>query len=279
MPFNNDIAGGNGALVRNQLISPNFVSGVSGWRIAKDGSVEFNNGTFRGSITSGTNPGQHIVINNSATGDAVDVYDAGNNLVYLIDNTGLARAFYRGGGLAANTQVITGVGTIFFDKIPQTAHASSIAYFPNQSGVAGQMEDVHIQVPSSGAGETFLLDWLSGSFDGTKKGGMLIGARGQSGYAVYTDTQLPDQGGQPNVMHAGSYSGTTGAGGTVTFAHGCAFTPTRAQFTANDTPSFDSNFLVVFLSADATNCTVRISVGGTPVAAGHTDFWFGTFMF
>ena len=35
------------------LRSPNFVSGVSGWTINQDGSVEFNNGTFRGVIEGG----------------------------------------------------------------------------------------------------------------------------------------------------------------------------------------------------------------------------------
>lgn len=33
--------------------SPNYVAGVSGWTINQDGSVEFNNGTFRGNIVGG----------------------------------------------------------------------------------------------------------------------------------------------------------------------------------------------------------------------------------
>jgi len=47
---------GSGELVENItmiegfLRSSNFVSGVSGWNIASDGSVEFNNGVFRGSL-------------------------------------------------------------------------------------------------------------------------------------------------------------------------------------------------------------------------------------
>jgi hypothetical protein len=42
-----------GELVIKALSSPNFVSGVSGWTIRKDGSVEFNFGIFRGSIING----------------------------------------------------------------------------------------------------------------------------------------------------------------------------------------------------------------------------------
>jgi hypothetical protein len=51
-PFRNSILGGNGTLVRPQMRSPNYVPGVSGWIIRRDGSVEFNNGTFRGVITN-----------------------------------------------------------------------------------------------------------------------------------------------------------------------------------------------------------------------------------
>lgn len=40
--FSHDIAGGNGNLVVTSVQSPNFVHGVSGWRIARDGSAEFH---------------------------------------------------------------------------------------------------------------------------------------------------------------------------------------------------------------------------------------------
>lgn len=43
-----------GQLVLPAIQSPNFVTGVSGWIIRKDGSVEFNNGVFRGTITAGS---------------------------------------------------------------------------------------------------------------------------------------------------------------------------------------------------------------------------------
>jgi hypothetical protein len=43
-----------GSLVLPSIRSPNFVTGVSGWIIRKDGSVEFNNGIFRGTVTAGS---------------------------------------------------------------------------------------------------------------------------------------------------------------------------------------------------------------------------------
>lgn len=54
MAFQHDIAGGQGNLIATSLQSPNFQTGIQGWQIRKDGSVEFNNGTFRGTITGGT---------------------------------------------------------------------------------------------------------------------------------------------------------------------------------------------------------------------------------
>lgn len=64
MPFANDITGQNGKLIRQQMQSPNFVSGSAGWIIRKDGTVEFNNGTFRGSIAIGNS--QELLIYSSA---------------------------------------------------------------------------------------------------------------------------------------------------------------------------------------------------------------------
>ena len=50
MTFTNSITGQNGVLIRQQIESPNYVAGQTGWIIRKDGTVEFNAGTFRGNI-------------------------------------------------------------------------------------------------------------------------------------------------------------------------------------------------------------------------------------
>jgi hypothetical protein len=46
--FSNPIAGDGGSLQYPQIKSPDFVAGVSGWKISKDGSAEFNDITIRG---------------------------------------------------------------------------------------------------------------------------------------------------------------------------------------------------------------------------------------
>lgn len=49
MTFNNSILSGE-TLVRNSIQSENYESGVSGWRIARNGDVEFAEGTYRGDV-------------------------------------------------------------------------------------------------------------------------------------------------------------------------------------------------------------------------------------
>lgn len=68
MSFNNPVVGGeNGELVRRSIQSPDYVTGVSGWTINRDGSAEFNNVTIRldlatGSIVVGPDTGPQVVI-------------------------------------------------------------------------------------------------------------------------------------------------------------------------------------------------------------------------
>lgn len=52
MQFDDDVVGGV-TLVRPAIQSPDYDPGVSGWAIKIDGSVEFNDGEFRGSLRLG----------------------------------------------------------------------------------------------------------------------------------------------------------------------------------------------------------------------------------
>lgn len=52
MAFSNPITGGQGALVRPAIKSPNYVPGVTGWTINRDGSAEFNDVVIRGELES-----------------------------------------------------------------------------------------------------------------------------------------------------------------------------------------------------------------------------------
>jgi hypothetical protein len=220
VPFSNPILGGD-FLVRPAMKSPNYVAGVSGWSINKDGTVEFNNGTFRGSISVGSPTGQHFVVNNSATGDVVDVYDSSNRLVMFIDATGTVNTVLQP---AVDSLEMQGNALTFYN---QSTPPSSRASVVGQSKSTGS----HLII-DSGRGSAsndavlWLLDALSSS-DGksyiraqqkaTNTQGPITGS------VVQTDTDNSSR----NGLHVATYSITTDAGGTSVFNHGAAFTPTE----------------------------------------------------
>lgn len=61
MGFSNEAIGGVD-LVRSAIQSPNFVAGVSGWSINKDGSAQFNNVTVTGGSFVVTTSGQGVFV-------------------------------------------------------------------------------------------------------------------------------------------------------------------------------------------------------------------------
>lgn len=98
--------------VNSNIQSPDFATGVSGWIINVDGSVEFNDGTFRGALTAAT-----IDIGGS---DATSFHvDANGNLWIGAALIGSAPATIENDGHATFSDVtITGgeVATLVMDK-------------------------------------------------------------------------------------------------------------------------------------------------------------------
>lgn len=76
MGFANYLVTKTGNLVRTFIQSPNFVSGSTGWQIAKDGSAEFSNLTIRGTFH-----GSDFIINSAGYFEYSGTPAAGN-LVY-----------------------------------------------------------------------------------------------------------------------------------------------------------------------------------------------------
>jgi hypothetical protein len=50
VPFGNPIIGGQSKLIREAIQSPNYLPGVQGWSINRDGTSEFAGGSFRGAV-------------------------------------------------------------------------------------------------------------------------------------------------------------------------------------------------------------------------------------
>ncbi len=111
MAFKNSIFGNNGQLTRDHIVSSNFVPGVSGWEIRRDGHAEFNDITIRsGTVISGTSlyydpsPGSgNLVASISATsgtdpyGNAylggICIYDPDGSTIQLESGAGASEYF------------------------------------------------------------------------------------------------------------------------------------------------------------------------------------------
>lgn len=70
MPFTNPIVAGT-TLIRTAIKSPNYVAGVSGWAINKDGSAEFNDVTVRGELLVSDSGGSYVRIYNDGVFGAI----------------------------------------------------------------------------------------------------------------------------------------------------------------------------------------------------------------
>lgn len=203
-------------LVRPAIQSPNYVLGSQGWTVNRDGTVEFNSGTFRGSLSSGNPSGQHVILNNAATSDAVDVYNASNQLVFSIDDTGrLVSA-----SAASTATIVLNAASLFFEDTAQNPQIP-----PQISGILSPTStDLHISggIPNTVPGG-FQPAALTLFSDGTSVTSPMIQAtqRGITGAVMQTDSS----GNSGQIFHQGVYTFTTNASGNATFNHNCGFTP------------------------------------------------------
>lgn len=145
------IVGGT-ALRRPAIQSPNFVTGVSGWTINADGSVEFNNGTFRGTVTAGTiigsliesaTSGRRLTID--ANGD-IKAYNAFGAVLLWFVNSKDAFFIYADTGSAAQGALVSSIansgGT---DPFGATYLNGNVTYVT----IAGQTYGIAIGEPLS----------------------------------------------------------------------------------------------------------------------------------
>ena len=212
-PGNQAITGGT-VLRIPAMQSPNYVPGVSGWIVRQDGSAEFTTGTFRGSIEVGPLTGQHFIVNNSATGDPLDIYNSSNQLIFSINAFGVAESHNPSNGLSAGLQtgqleINDGTGNNDFTTI----------LLPAATTAQQSRAELNMSPP---VGTTYTLNLYGGSDDGTKKPTLVGNERNIQGSMVQSDQRSSG-----NLMHIGTYNVTTDAGGSGTFNHGAGFTPTQ----------------------------------------------------
>jgi len=92
--FRDQIVGGT-RLIRNDIHSPNFVTGVSGWIIRKDGTAEFSDAVIRGEIWVGVAPDGQIHVYTAAGVGVIDFWT--NDVAEVAPGQLLAEAWSGGG--------------------------------------------------------------------------------------------------------------------------------------------------------------------------------------
>ena len=275
MPFNNDIAGGNGSLVRNWIQSVNYVGGVSGWRISKDGSAEFNNGTFRGSIEVGSLTGQHFWVNNPNTGDIIDAYDASNRLLMSLDKNGILTT--QDQPQQDSTQ-ITGPNIQFANLATPPFAAASISALISPTSAVMQF----VSGATTNTDSFAEMQLQSASSVGGPGGPAIVGFQriATGGGTVLGSIVQSDQINVNNLIHAASYSGTISVNGVFTFAHNCRFTPVGVVMTSWDIAGVQTAQYPVIGSTpiSGANCNTQWWNGnGVKVANGTTIAVFAIF--
>ena len=214
MTFSNPIVAGQNLVIPG-IQSPNYQAGVSGWRIARDGSVEFNLGTFRGSIEAGSLSGQHFWVNNPNTGDVIDVYNSSNKNVFSIDATGRLVAT---SSISTANVVINGANLFFEDtaqspKLPPFLSGSLGPDLIALNLVGGQPQNAAAGVNGASitlfTGDTSASEWIEAE------------QRGSQGALL----QLASSTNANQLVTLGTYTVTTDAGGTGIFNHNCGYTP------------------------------------------------------
>jgi len=275
--FTNPIVGGV-TLVRPSIQSPNYVPATAGWTVNADGTVEFNSGTFRGSISAG---GGTVLLNSGGVAVIQGTHDYEINQTagflarvvpddgtwWQLANNGL---FWQSSNPTPSNHTIQHKGTI------QTAILGS-----------GTGEQLETRIFGEGWGSNLPgeIDLRSDSFDGVTHSSVnliaedihLVAATGGTidmGNATFVE--VPHRLISTNTgfdYPAAQIFNTTlaisgGPGQTVSVTYPVAFpTGTTIFGTANniDTSGPSSQYLVRWLPVDNTKC--NITVYNTPGSA------------
>lgn len=196
LQFAHSIAGGQGNLIATSLQSPNFVTEVSGWQIAKDGSAEFNNVTIRGGDVIG---GTTLIYNGTPAHDNLSFSISGTAGTDSFGNAYLAGVWAynsTGGGVAIITVsgnaglIIPPGGTTHANEPPQASG------FAGNTGLANEYVGLQLLsgIQTTNAGNA-AIDLFSETNDGTG------GARGA---LIITGTQIMGWNGSGVTIDVGS---------------------------------------------------------------------------
>jgi hypothetical protein len=151
-------------IVDGYLQSDNFITGSTGWQIKSDGSVEFNDGVFRGSLIVGSNAfhvdtsgniwwGDYATYALAVAGGATRISSAGSAVFTSVSVSG----YIISGGAA--TDVNNGATTISGTKI--TANSITASQIQTNTLTVGTNVNIGTAFPSTSAGGLATRDTVS----------------------------------------------------------------------------------------------------------------------
>lgn len=146
--FSNPIVGGVGTLVRTFIKSFNYVAGVAGWIIQKNGHAEFNDITVRGTVDVIGADGSEIAIQALSGFAAITLYPSPGQPVFqpgVID--ALVGSAFNAGELLLQSPAQTGVGGFL-----------STLTLRSDDSVGGGPNSAQIELGAPGAGAVINLN-------------------------------------------------------------------------------------------------------------------------
>lgn len=137
MAFQNAVVGGGGELVRDSIHSRNYVPGVSGWTINRDGTAEFSGVTVRGDLFIGNPPSPpNPYIHGTVVGGvpSILIYDGTHAIPARIEGYDLGNE----GGMVLDT----GDGTVETTALALAGDFGELVY----ANVTGTLEDARVKI-------------------------------------------------------------------------------------------------------------------------------------
>lgn len=214
--FSDPILDGTGNLTtRAQEQSPNYQTGVSGWIIRQDGTVEFNSGTFRGTVTASTFLGTNFVINASgaffysgtpaagnliasiASAAGTDAYGNAYPQGFMADQGGKIIAYKQGTSQTAYASLDTTFQSLGLLMQPNTARYPVTGSISCDDGLGGGGTPELVMGPPRASGQTAPILLMSGSsVDGTVPEKVTIKSTvyNPTGFTQATGTIMADTG-------------------------------------------------------------------------------------
>lgn len=176
--FREYVVDGNGAIVVERIKSPNYVPSVSGWSINEDGTVEFNFGTFRGTI-----------IDTAAGTPAVLIYKgtpAADNLILALSAVSDVDQF--GNSFSHGLTILAGNNGYLEDGVALHAGNTAVGHLDVNTSFGNN----DILLDATAGNDLFVRALLGGILHMSGGGGMRFGS-GMTGKYYFEHVTFPNK--------------------------------------------------------------------------------------